>query len=478
MKKCSEQKGDILISALVFIAIVTIMTIGLVNWGSALLSSVRSMADKEQAFQIAEAGIDYYRWHLAHAQNDFTDGTGNSGAYIHQFSDKDGNIIGSYSLIITPPAIGSTIVKIKSTGTVLSNPNVSRTIQTVLAIPSLAKYAVVANDNMAFGSGTEVFGPIHSNKGIHFDGLAHNLISSAMATYTDPDDSLNEFGVYTKASPADPNPPASVPNRPDIFMAGRQFPIPAEDFSGLTLNLQQLQTLATTSGREFGPSQHSGNPALGYHIVLKTNGTFDLYVVTALVSPGSGCSNSLNQTGWDTRSIQSQSFVANYTFPANGIIFAEDDLWVDGQVNNARLTIAAGKLPDVPSNEPSITVNTNLLYSNYSGNDVIGLIAQGNINIGLMSDNTIRIDGALVAENGRVGRYYYGSSCGSSNSRSSLTLNGMIATNKRYGFAYTDDTGYTTRNLIYDGNLLYGPPPSFPLAGSQYQILSWQELTQ
>ena len=40
----------------------------------------------------------------------------------------------------------------------------------------------------------------------------------------------------------------------------------------------------------------------------------------------------------------------------------------------------------------------------------------------------------------------------------------MIATNKRYGFAFTDGTGYATRTIIYDAALLYSPPPYFPLA--------------
>jgi hypothetical protein len=33
----------------------------------------------EQSLSIAEAGINYYRWHLAHSPQDYTDGTGGSG---------------------------------------------------------------------------------------------------------------------------------------------------------------------------------------------------------------------------------------------------------------------------------------------------------------------------------------------------------------------------------------------------------------
>ncbi len=76
----------------------------------------------------------------------------------------------------------------------------------------------------------------------------------------------------------------------------------------------------------------------------------------------------------------------------------------------------------------------------------------------------------------KVGRYYYsGGSCAYKN-RSLISLYGMIASYARYGFAYTDGTGYANRSITYDGNLLYSPPPNFPLTASQYEIFSWQEI--
>jgi hypothetical protein len=59
-----------------------------------------------------------------------------------------------------------------------------------------------------------------------------------------------------------------------------------------------------------------------------------------------------------------------------------------------------------------------------------------------------------------------------------ITLYGMIATNLRYGFAYTDGTGYADRIIIYDSNLLYSPPPSFPLTSDKYTTISWEEIEQ
>ena len=134
------------------------------------------------------------------------------------------------------------------------------------------------------------------------------------------------------------------------------------------------------------------------------------------MSPPSGCSNSLSQTGWGTWTIRTTgsgntTLVGNYAIPANGLIFIEDNVWVEGQINTARVTLASARFPDNPSTRPNITVNNNLLYTNYDGQDVLSLISQGNINTGLGSSDTLRIDSALIAQNGRAGRYYYSNNC-------------------------------------------------------------------
>lgn len=487
MIKNNKQSGTILLQAFVFGTISVIMIGALVSWAGSNIKASRVGMEREQALQIAEAGVDYYRWHLAHAPTDYSDGNGTStGPFVHDFYDKDGIKLGTFTLEIVPPATGFTLVKIKSTGRIVSDPNVSRVISVQLAKPSLAKFAVVANDDMRFGAGTEVFGPIHANGGIRFDGLAHNIITSAKDKYDDPDHSgNNEYGVHThvvlpsgavndtyRAAEA---PNATLQNRTDVFEAGRQFPVPAVDFVGMTTDISQIKSGAQSAGKYI-----SNSGAQGYRIVFKTDDTFDLYKVVNLMTAPNGCSNSQNQTGWGTWSIKTtgngnQTLVGNYPIPSNGLIFVEDNLWVEGQINSARVTVAAGKFPDNPSTRPSITINNDLLYTNYNGTDVISLISQGDINTGLTSDDNLRIDAALVAQNGRAGRYYYGSSCGTSYRRASLTLYGMIGTNGRYGFAYTDNTGYLTRDIIYDANLLYGPPPSFPLTSDQYQTVSWDE---
>jgi len=479
MKKTYKtyNQGLILVAMLVFGAIAALLTSGLVGFSIISINSSRQEFNREQAIQIAEAGIDYYRWHLAHSTQDYQDGTAGPGPYIHDFRNKDGNVIGQFILNITPPVLGSSLVTIESTGKVDSDPSVSRVILTKLAKPSIAKYAVAANDVMRFGEGTEVWGPIHSNQGIRFDGLAHNIISSAVANYDDPDHSGgNEFGVHTHIPPVDPLPPFDVPSRPDVFEAGRQFPVPAVDFAGITADLAQMKSDAQTKG-----FYRAGSGGLAYHIVLKTDDTFNLYRVTSFINASSGCTNIYNQSGWGTWSINNQTLIDNFPFPTNGIVFLEDNIFVDGQINGAFITIVAAVFPDNPSYRKNIIINNDILYTNYDGQDVVGIIAQGNVNIGMVSEDDLRIDAALIAQNGRVGRYYYRppgggyQRCSPYHVRQTITSYGMIATNQRYGFAYTDGNGYQNRILTYDANFLYGPPPSFPLTADEYITISWEE---
>ena len=476
IKKKDGDKGIIIVQTMVFAAIVVIIIGALSSFAATTIKAGRINFNREQALQAAEAGIDYYRWHLAHAPSDYQDGTGAPGPYVHLLKDKSGNTVGQFSLDLTAPPVGSTIVKIKSTGSSVLDASYLRKILSFVAKPSIAKYAVAGNNAMRFGVGTEIFGPVHVNGGIRFDGLAHNLVTSGATTYTDGDydacTGANSYGVHTCVNPDDPTSPTPLPSRPDVFEAGRLISQPIIDFTSFTADLAILQANAIASGfyRDV-----AGSGYVGYHLVLKTNDTFDLYKINSWASLGS-CSSS--PSGTPSWSVGTQTLEGNYPFPANGIIFIEDHLVIDGQINGARLTITAADLP-VPSSSSgykNVLTNNDLSYTNYDGTDSIGIIGQKGVMVGLFSEDNLKIDAALIAQNDRVGRFYYsGGSCTYKN-RSVISLYGMIASYARYGFAYTNGTGYTTRNITYDANLLYAPPPDFPLTSDEYQILSWQEV--
>lgn len=499
INKLKINKGATLILILVFTSIFVILITAGAGYVTSQMKIANQRVDKERAYQIAEAGINYYRWHLAHVPADFQDGTGAAGPYVHDYKDSTGATIGQYSLNIIPPATGSTVVTIESTGWVSNRPSLKRKLVENAGIPSFTQYAVVADDIMRFGTGTEVFGPIHSNNGIRFDGIAHNLITSAKASYNDPDSdacTVNSWGVHTCVNPYDPSPPTALPNRPDVFMAGRQCPVPQVDFNGITANLATLKTAATNNGIYLGPSG-----AQGYHIHFNTNQTVDIQKVSTQLTCQYCYSNCTWQSNWsnyaDVFSIDQQASFTYQTrssiglpMPTNGIIFAGDDIWIDGQINNSHVTVVAAREP-LASGSATIIINNDLRYTYYDGRDVIGLIAQTDISVGFYSEDDLQIDAALIAQNGRAGRYYYDphsgaqfspANCDDYVSRQKLTLNGSIATNQRYGFAYTGTTycggtessGYCTRTLNFDQHLTFGPPPSFPTTG-QYTIISLEE---
>lgn len=480
MSKKFLQHGSILIEAIVFGSIAIVMIGALISWAGVNIKASRLELNREEALQIAEAGEDYYRWHLAHAPQDYTDGSATStGPYVHTYYDKNGNTIGSFALTITPPIIGSTLVTILSQGNIIADPTVSRKIKVQLGIPSLAKYAMVTNSVVYYGSGDNVFGPIHSNVGVGFfngspQPIAHNIVTSAQSTFTNGNGT--HFGVYTTVPSADPNPPSAVPNRTDVFVSGRQFPVPAVDFNSITSDLSSMKANAQSNG-----FYRSASGGMGYKMVLKTNDTFDLFKVNTLMPVPGSCSNAYSpaQTGWGTWSIgtlaSATTFIGNFPFPINGIAFLEDHVWVEGTINTARLTIAAGTFPVNATTYKNIIVNNNLQYTNFNGTDVIGLIAQGNFLVGMASADNLTIDAAIIAQNGQTIRYYYNNSCSPWTNRTTLTTYGMFASNGQ-GYFYYGNSGYVNQPASYDPNLLYGPPPSFPLTSSQYQILSWKEI--
>ena len=478
-----REYGSIMIQVIAFATISIIILSGFIGWGALSARVARHTEAREQAMEIAEAGLDYYRWHLAHAPTDFQDGTATSGPYVHDYYDKGGVKIGTFTLNITPPPLGSTLVTIRSTGNVLTDTIATRSVEMKLAKPSFAKYALVTNSDV-WEDNVEIFGPYHANGGVHFSNvLAHNIVTSAQTTYTDPDFGGTRWGVYTSKPTAgypagDPSPPTMYPNRPDVFAAGRQISVPAVDFTGIMSDLATIKSNAISGGVYYAPSG-----ALGYHIILKTTGKFDIYKVTAKVSSPNGrctANYTYSDPGGGMWSVKTQTLLASdVSFPANGLLFVEDDAWVDGTINGARLTIATARFPDNPSTRANIIVNSDLRYTSYDGTDVIGLIAQNDIRVGYASADTLHIDGALLAQSGALWRDYYPWNCGSSYIRTKIETYGSMISNQRYTFSWWCGyfcSGYGSQSSTYDVNLLYNPPPSFPLTTDQYQIVSWKDV--
>jgi hypothetical protein len=525
LKIQNSGRGSAFIFIVIISAIGATVLVGLLTFITAQYKNSQRQSQQEQSFQVAEAGIYWYRWYLAHkvegqiiqVKNAFWESGQAKGVnepYEADVADPEGGALGRYKIEVTPPTAGSTVVIVKSTGWTYKAPNVKRVIQVRFRQPAWCEYAVIADDFMRFGQGTEVFGMIHSNQGIRFDGVAHNIVSSSVPTFDDPDHSgANEYGVHTHLNippqtgvndnfrPLEA-PPNAMSARSDVFQAGRLVSKPGKSFNSLISDLGVMKEQAVSGGLYLGQAtatvqfncrwetsgkgknkiqiwtcDESSVPVKGYHIVLKTNPAHSMDV--SMVLGFDAASYQINPTisvsyGGHSYSVSGETVAVNYPIPASGIVFVENFAWVEGTLNGNKLTIAAADLSPNPVYK-DIYINHNILYTDKVGNDadgpdILGLIAQNNISVGLYSDDILKVDAALLAQKGRVGRDYY-----SGNHRSTITTYGSIATKQRYGFAYTDGTGYTTRNLYFDSNLIYYPPPFFP-TGDKYQIDLWEEL--
>ncbi len=483
-----SPSGSMLVLVLVATGLFLVLVLGAITVGVLQQKLNLRKVARAQALHIAEAGVNYYRWVLYHEHEEYCNnepciGPPNYGPYgPYAYTDSAGKgITGYYELYITPPELyGSTIVKIRSVGWVADYPNIKREVEVKCGIPSWSNYSTLCDSNIRFGEGTETWGPIHSNGGIRFDGVAHNVITSQLLDYNDPDHSgPDEYGVHTHVyatgiyDPNEVSDGSNPPNPPDYsgdpnnpFLAGRSFPVTPISFN--LLDNYSTTTRAKAAENGIILPHTSGE---GYHITISPvpgvqNDTLTIRVVNSITP------TCFSNWAWqETFRITSETNYMTTTTPPNGLVYVEDNLWVDGQLDGDRITMLA-----FYDNNTNIIINNDITYTHYDGTEALGLIAENDVSVGLYSEDDLRIDAALIAKNGRVGRNHYNWwNCDSTYwDRDTITVYGAIATKQRYGFAWTDGSGYDNRNLIYDNNLMFAPPPHYPTTG-EYTFISWRE---
>ncbi len=446
------QRGNILLFAIVFGFIsFSVIIVGVSGYAISENRASVKKHNREMAFQIAEAGVNYYRWHLAHNKTDYQDGTGQVGPYEHTYEDKDGTVIGRFSLDITAPSPGSSIVTIQSTGWLDSQSESKRKIKARIGFPSLTDYAFLIDQDIWIGNTEVIHGKMHANGGIRFDGTGDAPITSATSTY------------ICKAHHGCGN-----QQKPGIWGDGTpqsywEFPVPAKDFDAITLKLGEIRTGALVAGQGLY-FEASGKE--GWRLEFLNNGTLKAYKVTA-TNCYKGKDIGSNQFQWFCVDAKTLGAPTTYNMPANGYIYVEDTVWVDGIVNGrAVVGTAAGE---------SVIVNGNITYLAKDGNHVLGLIGQQNVLVPHDSPNNLEVNAAIIAQKGSAKRYFY-----SGDKKDNLTIYGAVISAGLWTWSWTSGggeivSGYLNTNSTYDANLTYGPPPGFPV-GSEYNLISWEEV--
>lgn len=492
-------------------------------------SVVGNIVKSQQAFNIAESGLNYYMWHLNHNATDYRDGqttpanpnaTLGYGPYTHNYIDSNGVNEGTYTLWINPAGAGSTVVTVRSIGQAAGT-NITRTVQAQIGSPSFASYAVASDSALWFGNTESADGPVASNQGVRMDGPSDSTVSSANTTYVPSSQiggngSTSHPGVWCSSTITSPV------NCNTRSKSAWVYPVPQIDFNQVSSSLCTMKKVALANYSNTAADASKSNacsivtdprtnayiPQLsssfsttkGYLIKLNNNNTYDLLKV-----------NSENDTlATYTSALNTTAVATGIGVPSSGVIFVEDNVWVLTPTNfHGRVTIASGRL--ATSNSTNIVIAGPLLYSTKNGSDAIGLVAENSIFVAPYAPPSsgsfnYEIDGALLAENGEVQYGENGDSAsnpagyrsspnncarGWTNSNQTMTFYGSVATRQTWtwswlvgnnpcGDAAFDSTngyitGFENDNTDYDYNLEYAPPPSYPLT-SGYNILSWREV--
>lgn len=455
----------ILVYGTIFITIVLTLTTYLISQSQ--LQAVRY--DSERALDIAEAGLNYYRWYLAHFPNDVTAGTSTPGPYVFPYIDPESATttpLGEFSLEISSSTACGDVqsIDIVSTGYLLSKPSVQRQVYGRYAQPTVSEYAYIINSNVWAGSDRTIIGPYHSNGIIRMDGTNNSTVSSGQADWV-CDGSL-------------PCTPASAGDTVDaVFGDGPNntlwsFPAPPINFLSLTVDLAQIQDRAQDNGGIYVPP--SGD--YGYRATFNANGTVTFRVVDRTWSHNEYSS----EDGWFTARnlIRDDDPYSTFTIPTEcPLIFVEDKVWLEGVVQG-KVTIAAADI-DTVGVDPSMILHNNITYN--SATSGLLAIAEDDVLIGYDVPDDMELNGIFIAQNGKFGRNHYTTDYqGGDRFRDTLTINGSIVSNGRVGTKWTSGgtwvSGFDTRYNSYDRDLVAEPPPLTPVTSNDYRFIEWREV--
>ena len=451
-----------------------------------------------EGFALAEAGLQYYQWHLAHFPTDLQNGTGHAGPYSISYADPEGGTAGTISLSIAGNMACNalTSVDITSKGTPADNTGFA-TLIARYAEPSVALYSYIVNASVWAGSDRVINGPYHDNGGIRMDGTANAPVTSSLSSWT----CTTSFGCDGVGSDPAPN-----TTEPGVFGAGPNqtlwsYPTPQVDFTAIQANFSALKATAQSSGlylpRYSSGAANTNNGSRGYHLIFNSNGTVTVRRVSTETNvPSIPVDNQTVTTPQPDYSLisseasysNSQVINGTYTLPANcGLIFVEDNVWIEGTIPSEVTVVAANVTTSGVT--PNILLPNNITYSTPSGTSGLTAISANDVLITPNSPTNMTLNGIFVAEGGAFGRNYYGEdptgsyyTCPNSyEPKGTLTIHGTTVSNDRTGTKWLNGcpygaaAGYQTRVDAFDRQLSTSPPPFTPVVSTTGQYINWRQ---
>jgi hypothetical protein len=481
-----EQQGYILILAMLILVAVGMAAMTLLT--QVVTNQQHVIRDRaySESLAVAEAGLNQYLWMVASGTSSDSNGfaiPGNTGPFpqwekLSLTDIYNDSVKGTYAIQVTPPTATDSRLLVTVTGMAASSTDVPRTVSAHLGRPAFSEYVMLTDDEVWIGGpiGRLWHGKTHSNTGVIIDtSNITDPVTCANATYNSDMFGGSHNGVWSGGDPG-----SKVPST-DPSVALWKFPVPAISFTTVTSDFARLSGLATGSGINLPYSTSTAHDARqGWYIKLLPGKQYQIQRVSGETETNSGYGGGLTLVA---PTPLAPSGVLSY--PANGVIYVNDNVWVEGTNLTGRLTIASsGQLNGSGKTAAtSIHVVDNLTYATLDGKVAVGLIAQNNIEIPSYAplSNThddvetidMTIDAAMIAQQGK--EYAVAADLGGPD-RDLLTIYGSVSSlHTPYRYSPSTDGGFENGANTYDTFLLHNPPPYFPTVGS-YQILDWREL--
>jgi len=429
-----REDGSAMLVVMAAMAILFILSTMLITMSVFQVTQAQREEQRMKALHIADAGLNAY---LAELRRNPAYGTTNPN--LGPLATPDG----TWTVSVTPTT-GALVVRSVGTVTNAKGAQTSRTLVSRVAFPTYADYAILCDDYISIGADAVFIGKVRSN----------DYIDNSGKVFADASLNVNQPGQLWAVNTITDR-TGSIPKRPaqaSFIHAGA----PTVDFGQITGDMTTIQTTASGSGTSYAALTGSD---LGYRVVLN-GGTYSLSRITG--------GNKFNG-GLTYVAITGQQNVA---IPAAGVLYFNDDVWVQGTYN-AMVTVASSG---------DIMLTQNIAPTDPNSAFTCGLVAQNNVWIPINYSTSelpsqLSIQAAMVAISGSCGAYFDNGGP----LRTKAAFIGSRSYKVATGLVQTDSSGHEIRGFSnrvydYDERLDTYAPPKFPVIhDGTLKVTTWTE---
>jgi hypothetical protein len=479
----ARQSGQSLIATIAITSVVGLLLVASLSWARSSTSQATRTARGDVALQAAEAGVQlylsrivedprYWRNHVDLAEDPRINTTGGgtvqpgqpwaagatwtyTGPTVTWRPLQDarfGNA--AYSLRVTPAPGDSSAIMVQSTARVMpsggGNP-VVRSVQARVSPLSIADFQMISNQSISYGSAATTTGKLYS---------AGNIVHAGTATAP-----LYAANLICRSGSGQNCSGSQAGNT--AFQAGafdrtttpsfrQKFPTPI-DFSSFTQDLADVRAAAQATG-----VYRTATDATGWMVQFLATGQMRIWKIT-------GSTSDLGAT------IPRLECPETVTLPGGSqpvyVYFEQSVVIGNGNSLTDRCNATSGARTSVVDGQVTLASRNNVYIGNdirYEGDtdDVLGLIAAGEVIIGEYSGRDLNWRAATLAQNGQ-----WRTNKGTTD-RGTMTFTGSTATSDG-GYA----SMFATRVYNYDPTLQSLRPPLFPTIEGSWQVAYWREVT-